>query len=746
VSEREIHWALGSPWGHTATLAFLAVAVAALAASLWSIRHVPLRTAAALGGLRALGLACAVVVLLQPTLRVRDVRRAPSRIAVVADASLSMTVRDGKDGRSRWQRTLAALDRARPTLARWQAERPVSRFRLGGALGPADAVPPEPTLPATKIVESLEALAAPLGDDLGGVVLISDGADHGRLAARPGDEAARLAARLAAPIHTVYAGGDTLRDVAIAALHHDDLAFARTVFGLSAELRSTGYPEALADVRLRRDGAEIDSRRVPLGPGGATVRFEVTPDRVGESVFSVEVEPREGEALLDNNRKSFVVRVVRDRIRALHVCGRPSWDERFLRRLLKREPNVDLVSFFILRTPTDTQWVNPAELSLIPFPTDELFEQELGGFDVMILQNFAHGPFGLARHLPRIRDWVERGGCLAVVGGDLAFGPGGWAGTPVAEVLPLSVPPLGTQRPGEFRARLRPEAGDHPVVRLAATDEATRRLWDGLPPLEGANLLGPPIDGGTVLLDHPGERGDEDAAPLLSVREVGAGRTLLLGTDSTWRWSFLDAGAGGDGRAYDTFWRTALRWLIRDPELEPLRVEITRDVFSPGEPIALRVTARDREFRPAGGVAVMLEVARLDGPAAPPAPKPLTTDAAGEARIELPSPGPGAYRARARATIGRPVEDARAFVVEPPAAELGRPEARPDLLRRLSEASGGKALDTGDDLSGLSFSPSRRFTVEGQRTLDPFGGWPMLFAALGALGAEWALRRRWGLA
>ena len=114
----------------------------------------------------------------------------------------------------------------------------------------------------------------------------------------------------------------------------------------------------------------------------------------------------------------------------------------FLRRLLKRDPNVDLISFFILRTPTDLTMVDSSELSLIPFPTDELFRKELGSFDLVLLQNFNHGPYGIGGYLPDLRRYVERGGGLAMIGGDLSFTSGGYAGTQLAEVLPVKLLPL----------------------------------------------------------------------------------------------------------------------------------------------------------------------------------------------------------------------------------------------------------------------------------------------------------------
>src|SRR5262249_17195 len=126
------------------------------------------------------------------------------------------------------------------------------------------------------------------------------------------------------------------------------------------------------------------------------IPFEFTPDRVGKYVYEISTPVLPGEALATNNARSFVLKVIRDKIRVLQGGGEPSGDQRFLRSMLKRDPNVDLISFFILRTPTDLQMAPQTELSLIQFPTRELFEEELKSFDVIILQNFNYGPYFVA--------------------------------------------------------------------------------------------------------------------------------------------------------------------------------------------------------------------------------------------------------------------------------------------------------------------------------------------------------------
>ena len=137
-----------------------------------------------------------------------------------------------------------------------------------------------------------------------------------------------------------------------------------------------------------------------------------------------------------------MVRVIRDKIRVLQVAGQPSWDVRALRQMLKSNPNVDLISFFILRTQESISLVPNDEMSLIPFPTRELFEQQLPSFDLIVLQDFEYVPYNIGDYLENIRSYVEGGGGLAMLGGAASFtsgGSGGYYGTPVAAALPVEL-------------------------------------------------------------------------------------------------------------------------------------------------------------------------------------------------------------------------------------------------------------------------------------------------------------------
>ena len=158
--------------------------------------------------------------------------------------------------------------------------------------------------------------------------------------------------------------------------------------------------------------------------------------------------------------------------------------------MLRRDPNVDLVSFFILRTETDEQPWNRNDLSLIPFPTYEIFEEQLRSFDLVIFQNFNYAPYGVEPFLPNVRDYVEGGGALAMMGGDLSFASGGYGATALRDVLPVELPPTPPTLTGAgdadlttdaFRPRLTAEGRTHPVTSLVLDPRDNEQRWGKLP-------------------------------------------------------------------------------------------------------------------------------------------------------------------------------------------------------------------------------------------------------------------------
>jgi hypothetical protein len=186
--------------------------------------------------------------------------------------------------------------------------------------------------------------------------------------------------------------------------------------------------------------------------------------------------------------------------------------------------------------------------------------------------------------------------------------------------------------------------------------------------------------------------GDGKPAPVLVAGEAGKGRTLALLTDSAWNWGFFAAGEGDDGRAFQRFWENAIRWLVRDPALTLLRLELDRLEYRRNQPIAVRVRAMHADYSPAPAVEVVLTVVSTAAPADAEPARTLraTTDADGEAHVDVGTLPPGAYRLTGRANIdARSVTHDETFVVRAGGPELDDVAARDKVLREIAQASGG---------------------------------------------------------
>src|SRR5439155_26409110 len=273
------------------------------------------------------------------------------------------------------------------------------------------------------------------------------------------------------------------------------------------------------------------------------VHLKVEQEEMGEFTYTVSVASHLGEAVTENNHMDFPLSVARDKIRVLLVCGSPTWNYRFLRQGLKQDPSIDLISFVILRTPTDVVNVPESQLSLIPFPTQRLFTQELKNFDLIIFENFSYQLYFPWYYLENVRKYVQEGGAFAMIGGTLAFSQGGYAGTPIEEILPVALrPDRNDYRTGTQRMVLTEEGKAHPITRLSPDATENQRIWDMLPELDAFNVVGQAKPGATVLGISSGRLDDRPAVPLLAMQRVGDGRTLALMSDYIWKWKFQVAG------------------------------------------------------------------------------------------------------------------------------------------------------------------------------------------------------------
>ena len=717
----------------------------------WSYRGA--RHRYVLGGMRLMTALLVIGFLTEPAVQLRVVRKIRNRLAILVDDSKSMSLAT-EAGPSRYDNVRALLSRHPDSLATLGNAHIIEWFDLDGPL-PSPSLKGEAVIEKTDLLTALEtARERGAGRPLAGLVVISDGADNvgleGTERGTLTPQALERLERLGAPVNTIDAtGNQEFKDVAVADVISDEFAFVHNTLEIEVIVESVGFEALTVPTTLRREGDVVATQEAVLRSGQeARVRFKIKPDQIGEFVYSVSIPPFAGEAIPENNVRSFVIQVIRDKIRVLQVAGKPSWDERFLRQHLKENPNVDLISFFILRTPTDDPSIPENELSLIPFPVDKIFRSELHTFDVIVFQDFDYRPYRMEQYLRDIRDAVKGGLGFVMVGGAQSFADGGYLGTELDEIIPVDLTDGGLHE-GTARLSLTQAGKTHPVTDLSRGrgGPSNDKIWKALPTWSAVNRSGGLVPNATALVVHPEAKGpDGSPIPLVSVMDAGEGRSMAVASDSMWRWRFSQIRDGGVAeRAYHRFWSNALRWLVRDPEHSRVRVLPERRHFDVGDEVEVSFVVLGQDYQPVPFAHVRATLERADGTI-------LRVDdlSAGEGgivrhRYEEQESGPYRIRAEANASGEALGQGRGVFVVESRSVELSRGAPRPDLLRAVARATRGNALDLEPDpWERLEVVDPDVVEVDRRRNVELWDNVWAMIAGIVILGAEWALRRRRG--
>lgn len=344
-------------------------------------------------------------------------------------------------------------------------------------------------------------------------------------------------------------------------LRVDDLAGDRAETAQTPDSLTQG---GQALVHLRQGGMPARSFLVPVGKE-ADVAF--TLDRRGRSILEIEVEPGPAELSLINNRAAVEVQGVRERLRVLLVSGEPHAGERAWRNLLKSDPSIDLVHFTILRPPEKQDGTPIRELSLIAFPTRELFEIKLKEFDLIIFDRYQRRGVLPQLYLANVAQYVEDGGALLEAVGPAFATPLSLYRTPLGAVLPGE--PSGRVLQQRFTPRLTAAGQRHPVTTGLpgiSTDQETPAWGDWFRQIDLDSRRGEVVMSGI------------DQKPLLILDRVGNGRVAQLASDHIWLWA---RGYDGGGPQRELTRRIA-HWLMKEPELEEedLRAKIEGGTLS----------------------------------------------------------------------------------------------------------------------------------------------------------------------
>jgi len=662
-----------------------------------------------------------------------------AKIVVLVDQSRRLLL--PSDGKMRRDLALHAAD---ALSKHFSGARVALRGFASGELRPlvvADAlahINPSELSDESDLRSALNALSQEPGERPKAIVVVSDGRFTRPSATQDDASLRELTLALGAPIHTVAVTEQAPRDASIRSIRTSGATVAHQPLALTIEIGCGGglsCAEVPVTARELRQGVEpfvLASGVAKMTGETATVELSITLERAGARLVEVSIEPPEGDTIPENNTRILTFSVTRDRLRLLHVAGRPTYDVRALRMWLKSDESIDLIAFFILRTDEDnTETSEDSELALIPFPVDELFTEHLPSFDAVILQDIDAVTYKLLRHLPALANYVRGGGGLIMVGGPSAFAGGGYARSPLEAVLPVELgggePPFDT---ADFVPRYTEAGRSAPVLR-----GLTELFADELPTFTGSNTLGPARPNAITLWEHPDRRAARMPMPVLALGESGDGRSIALGVDGTHALAFSEFADRAAGRAYGALWDGLVGWLMRDPRYEALRLELAGACIA-GLPAKLRLVRL-----PGSAGDVSLQLTRLGPQRTPVLTKSVKDPAPGPLELELGALEVGGYSASARVGAAPPTRFDFACERGGPAWSDSRPD--PERLARIAKVSGGRAVS----LSQLSELPvPDPIEVAAERSSVPLlPAWAWTLAASLALGGHWYARRRQGL-
>jgi len=493
---------------------------------------------------RALFMALTLGALLNPNLRIEERDPLPDMAVVLVDGSESQEI-GGRPTQA--ERTLDALRAALDKLP--NVETKIVRS-AGATTSNRDG---------TLLFEDLNrALGDVSAEQLAGVFAITDGQIHDIP-----DEDKKLPNDV--PLHVFITGSKEEFDRRLIVSQSPAFGIVGGTVSVSFRVEDIGpntgaFVSPTALVRLRVGGETVDTVLVPVGEDHS---LTVPIEHGGQNIIELAASPKDNEITLLNNRAVLSISGVRDRLRVLLVSGEPHAGERAWRNLLKADPSVDLVHFTILRPPEKQDGTPIGELSLIAFPTRELFAEKLESFDLVIFDRYQRRGVLPIVYLANVARYVENGGALLTAVGPAFATPLSLYRTPLAGILPAQ--PTGEVLQQGFKPAVTELGIRHPVT--TNLNKANNPYKDDSPPQWGRwfRLIDAEKITGETLMTGPDDR------PVLILDRVGEGRVAQLMSDHGWLWS---RGYEGGGPQAELLRRLA-HWLMKEPELEEEDLEAT---------------------------------------------------------------------------------------------------------------------------------------------------------------------------
>ncbi len=744
----DLSWSLSRSF--LIALAAVAIAAAIAVCTYRGVRSVEsARDRAILVGLRLGALAVLLVCLLRPMLVLKAAVPQQNFLGVLVDDSRSMAIAD-KDGQPRSAFVQQQLGTPQGALLDALSKKFVVRFFSFSSnatrVGSASDLQFGGT--ATRLGQALDRARDELaGLPLAGLVMVTDGADTSDAAL---DETlASLKAR-SIPVFTVGVGEERFdRDIQVTRVETPRSALKGTALVVDVVVSQTGYAGQTVPLTVEDDGRIVNTQQVTLPANGesATVKVRFSANEAGARLFRFTIPAQPGEQVAQNNVRETLIQVNDTREKVLYYEGEPRPEAKFVRRAVEDDKNLQVV---ILQRTAENKYLRldvgkPDEL-IGGFPQSR---EELFSYRALILGSVEAASFS-PDQLRMIADFVnKRGGTLMMLGGRRSFAEGGWGGTPVGEVLPVTLETANPKYLSELSVRPTRAGATFPVTQIGGDEKASAAKWDSMPAVTAVNPVRLVKPGATVLLNATDNRRQDQV--VLAYQRYGRGKAIAMPIQDSWIWR-MDVKMPVTDTTHQMFWRRMIRWLV-DGVPDQVNVTTTADRVEPGETVTLSAEVMDGAYVEVNDSQVVATVTSPGGKTTD-LPMDWTVTRDGEYRTTFVPEETGVYTVAVNATraaeagrdpktLGTSKMNIRVSAGD---SEYFDAAMRAPLLKRVAEETGGRFFTTANASSlpeAISYS-GRGVTVVEERELWDM---PALFLALVALIAgEWGFRRQRGLA
>ncbi len=680
--------------------------------------------------MRGAALVLALAAMLRPALVFTETKKQSATLIMLYDRSSSMLVADAWDGLPRWRALDQIVTRARPALKELGELIEVREYQFDAGIAESMKLDAPPDGQQTAIGKSLREALDKTRGRVAAVILLSDGANR---TDPPPLAVARTMKDSVVPLYTVGFGKpsavDASRDLALRTITAGPTVFEKNRLVVTGELESRGFRGSSVQVKLLFDGMNADQRIVEVPADDARIKVELghVPTIPGEHKVTLEVaepDPPKGELVQSNNTISTFVTVLKGGLRVLIIDGgAESFESRYIRWSLDKSPDVQ--ADFVW--PRDDQALRDAATLFDP-----------ARYDVFLIRDVPRAWIADAA-LERLRQAVESGAGFVMIGGRRSFGPGGYANTPIAALLPVQIHPGDGQIQRPLPVRATAQGVAHFVMRLGSPED-TPKIWESLHPLDGAASFSDVKDQARVLAESP------DRVPLVIAQDFARGRTMAVAGDTTRHW-YRQSEQGS--RHHRRFWRQVVLWLARKDQAGEDRVwvELDKRRLAAGERLNVTAGAEDEQGNPLRDVQFEATVTPNDAP-----PLPLKFAQRGEHVLATfhETKRSGDYQVsliarRNGQPLGAP--HLAKFTVYEDDSELSAPAADIALLEQMATITGGEYVPPERLTAFLESLREKDLHLEVERLTQVrlWDNWYFFLAFVALLVAEWTLRKWKGL-